>query len=90
MAGQFVEHNLGPGSAAGPGGRRRGIAEYERAKIAERYRRGKLFRSRGGEILAWPTPYGYRRHPRDTGGAARLTVFEPEAVVVRPPRGRTV
>jgi site-specific DNA recombinase len=29
------------------------IAEYERAKIAERYRRGKLFRSRAGEVLAW-------------------------------------
>ena len=34
------------------------IAEYERAKIAERYRRGKLFRSRAGEVLAWRTPYG--------------------------------
>jgi site-specific DNA recombinase len=32
------------------------IAEYERAKIAERYRRGKLFRSRSGEVLAWRTP----------------------------------
>ena len=40
------------------------IAEYERAKIAERYRRGKLFRSRAGEVLAWRTPYGYRRTPR--------------------------
>jgi len=36
------------------------IAEYERAKIAERYRRGKLFRSRAREVLAWRTPYGYR------------------------------
>src|SRR5881398_2940357 len=37
------------------------IAEYERAKIAERYRRGKLFRSRAGEVLSWRTPYGYHR-----------------------------
>ena len=59
------------------------IAEYERAKIAERYRRGKLFRSRAGEVLAWRTPYGYRRIPRDQAGAARLEVFEPEAAVVR-------
>src|SRR6185369_7905467 len=44
------------------------IAEYERAKIAERYRRGKLFRSRAGEVMAWRTPYGYRRLPRDTTG----------------------
>jgi site-specific DNA recombinase len=59
------------------------IAEYERAKIAERYRRGKLFRSRAGEVIAWKTPYGYHRLPRDTTGPARLVVFEPEAAIVR-------
>lgn len=48
------------------------IAEYERAKIAERYRRGKLFRSRAGEVLAWRTPYGYLRLPRDAAGPGRL------------------
>ena len=59
------------------------IAEYERAKIAERYRRGKLFRSRAGQVLAWRVPDGYRRQPRDAHGPARLVVFEPEAAVVR-------
>jgi site-specific DNA recombinase len=59
------------------------IAEYERAKIAERYRRGKLFRSRAGEVIAWRTPYGYHRLPRDSTGPARLVVFEPEAAIVR-------
>ncbi|MGB8381310.1 MAG: recombinase family protein, partial [Dermatophilaceae bacterium] len=59
------------------------IAEYERAKIAERYRRGKLFRSRAGEVIAWRVPYGYRRLPRDSGGPARLEIYEPEADVVR-------
>ncbi|MDU9001871.1 recombinase family protein [Streptomyces mirabilis] len=59
------------------------IAEYERAKIAERYRRGKLFRSRAGEVISWRTPYGYRRLPRDSERAAHLEVFEPEAAVVR-------
>jgi site-specific DNA recombinase len=59
------------------------IAEYERAKIAERYRRGKLFRSRAGEVLSWRVPYGYRRQPRDAHGPARLEVFEPEAAIVR-------
>jgi site-specific DNA recombinase len=59
------------------------IAEYERAKIAERYRRGKLFRSRAGEVLAWRIPYGYQRLPRDVTHPARLVVFEPEAAVVR-------
>lgn len=29
------------------------IAEYEKAKIAERYRRGKLYRARAGEIPFW-------------------------------------
>lgn len=59
------------------------IAEYERAKIAERYRRGKLYRSRLGEVISWKAPYGYRRLPRDKTGPARLEVFEPEAAVVR-------
>jgi DNA invertase Pin-like site-specific DNA recombinase len=59
------------------------IAEYERAKIAERYRRGKLYRSRVGEVISWKTPYGYRRVPRGSDGLAHLVVFEPEAEVVR-------
>jgi site-specific DNA recombinase len=58
------------------------IAEYERAKIAERYRRGKLFRSRAGEVIAWRTPYGYHRLPSDSSGLARLVIFEPEAAIV--------
>ena len=59
------------------------IAEYERAKIAERYRRGKLWRSRSGEVLAWRIPYGYRRIARSATGPAHLEIYEPEAAVVR-------
>jgi DNA invertase Pin-like site-specific DNA recombinase len=59
------------------------IAEYERAKIAERYRRGKLWRSRAGEIIAWKASYGYRRVARSADRVAHLEVFEPEAQVVR-------
>jgi site-specific DNA recombinase len=59
------------------------IAEYERAKIGERYRRGKLFRARAGEVIAWKAPYGYRRVPRGPDGPAHLEMFEPEAAVVR-------
>ena len=59
------------------------IAEYERAKIGERYRRGKLFRARTGEVISWKAPYGYRRTPRGPGGPAHLEIFEPEAAVVR-------
>ena len=59
------------------------IAEYERAKIAERYRRGKLFRVRAGEAIFWKVPYGYRRVPRTAEGLARLEIHEPEAAIVR-------
>jgi site-specific DNA recombinase len=59
------------------------IAEYERAKIGERYRRGKLFRARAGEVIAWKAPYGYRRIPRGPDGPAHLEIFEPETAVVR-------
>jgi DNA invertase Pin-like site-specific DNA recombinase len=60
------------------------IAEYEKAKIAERYRRGKLFRARAGEITTWKASYGYRRVARSaSGGPAHLEVYEPEASVVR-------
>src|ERR1700677_2402624 len=46
------------------------IAEYERAKIAERYRRGKLWRVRAGEVIAWKCSYGYRRGARSAERAA--------------------
>src|SRR4029079_14048461 len=60
------------------------IAEYEKAKIAERYRRGKLFRARAGEIVTWKASYGYRRIPRSPAtGQAHHEVYEPEAAVVR-------
>ncbi|MGH9846148.1 MAG: recombinase family protein, partial [Blastocatellia bacterium] len=59
------------------------IAEYERTKIAERYRRGKLWRARAGEVTSWKCSYGYRRIPRIAGQAAHLEVYEPEANIVR-------
>ncbi len=59
------------------------IAEYERAKIAERNRRGKLWRSRAGEVIYAKVPYGYRRIPRTGEHKAHLQVCEPEAAIVR-------
>jgi site-specific DNA recombinase len=59
------------------------IAEYERAKIAERNRRAKLWRSRAGEVLSWKVPYAYRRVPRSGETPAHLVIHEPEAAVVR-------
>src|SRR6516162_3951251 len=59
------------------------IAEHEKAKFAERGRRGKLYRARAGEVLSGKVPYGYRRVPRGPSGPAHVIVHEPEAAVVR-------
>ena len=59
------------------------IAEYERAKISERSRRGKLYRARAGEAVHWRAPYGYVRVPRQGELAAHLVVHEEQAAVVR-------
>jgi site-specific DNA recombinase len=60
------------------------IAEYERAKIMERCRRGKLHAARRGcvEVLHC-APYGYRYRPRAAGLPAAYLVEEQEAAVVR-------
>ena len=59
------------------------IAEHERAKFAERGRRGKLYRARAGEVLSTKVPYGYRRVRRGADGPAHVVIYEPEAAVVR-------
>jgi len=59
------------------------VAEYERTKIAERYRRGKLYRARQGEVFWNSVPYGYRRIPRRDVVPAHIIVDEAQADVVR-------
>jgi len=59
------------------------VAEFERAKITERYRRGKLYRARQGEIVSPDVPYGYVRIPRRDGVAAHAEIEPTEAAVVR-------
>ncbi len=59
------------------------VAEYERTKLSERYRRGKLYRARQGEVFWATIPYGYRRIPRRDGVAAHLVIHEPHAAIVR-------
>jgi site-specific DNA recombinase len=59
------------------------FAEYERAKIMERTRRGKLLRAREGALVGGHAPYGYRWIKRDENGRARLEVVEYPAVVVQ-------
>jgi site-specific DNA recombinase len=57
------------------------VAEYERAKLSERYRRGKLHRARQGEVF-WAVPYGYRRVPRQDGIPAHVMIDKEEATLV--------
>jgi len=61
------------------------IAEYERAKIMERHRRGKIHSAkRGPENVLGTAPYGYRNIDKHTGGCqASLVVNDEEASVVR-------
>jgi site-specific DNA recombinase len=54
------------------------LAKFERAKTAERTRRGKLRTAREGKILRGPKPpYGFRYNSAGDG----LIVYEPEMVV---------
>jgi site-specific DNA recombinase len=60
------------------------IAEYERAQIAERCRRGKRhMASRGGVNVLSGAPYGYRYVKKSDTSAAFYEVMEVEAKVVR-------
>ena len=60
------------------------IAEYERAQIAERCRRGKKHMAQqGGVNVLWGAPYGYRYVRKSDTSAAFYEVIEAEAKVVR-------
>lgn len=61
------------------------MAEYERAKILERHRRGKLHAARVGSVnVLSGAPYGYRYVTKhDGGGQARSDLIPDEARVVR-------
>ncbi len=60
------------------------IAEYERAQIAERCRRGKRHRAQQGSISVLSgAPYGYRYVKKSDTAAAYYEVLESEAAIVR-------
>jgi site-specific DNA recombinase len=61
------------------------IAEYERTKILERVRRGRLHAARSGLVSALTgSPFGYRYVCCDQGGGlARYEIVEDEADIVR-------
>ena len=60
------------------------IAEYERAQILERSRRGKRHRARQGQInVLSGAPYGYRYVRKSDDAAARYEIIDAEADIVR-------
>jgi site-specific DNA recombinase len=60
------------------------IAEYERAKIIERHRRGKLHRAKGGSVNVLSTaPYGYTYIRKQVDG-------EPAQYIVKLQQAKTV
>src|SRR6516162_311433 len=60
------------------------IAEYERAQILERSRRGKRHRALAGEVSVMSAaPYGYRYIHKTDEAPAAYTAYEPEARVVQ-------
>jgi site-specific DNA recombinase len=60
------------------------FAEYERALIKERMRRGRLFAARQGRVnWGGNPPYGYRYIPKTDTTPGQLVVHETEAEIVR-------
>jgi len=59
------------------------FAEYERAQIAERMRRGRLHRTRQGHIINSLTPYGFRYIPKSVADGERWEIDAKEAEIVR-------
>jgi site-specific DNA recombinase len=60
------------------------IAEYERAQIAERTRRGKAHKAKTGLVSVLScAPYGYRYIRKADDIEARYEIVEPQASVVR-------
>ena len=60
------------------------IAEYERAQIAERTRRGKRHRAKAGSVnVLSGAPYGYRYHRKTEAMDAFYEILEAESIVVR-------
>ncbi len=60
------------------------ISEYEREKIVERHRRGKLHKARQGNVCVLSgAPYGYVYIPASESEEARYEIHEREAEVVK-------
>ena len=59
------------------------FAEYEKAQLMERYRRGKTYRARSGSVnVLSGAPFGYRYIRKTPEAGARYQIIEHEAVLV--------
>jgi site-specific DNA recombinase len=62
---------------------RAAVAEYERTLIAERMRRGRQAKLRGGQLLPWTrAPYGYLLDPERPRDPSRVCIEPVQAAVV--------
>lgn len=59
------------------------FGQYEKAKLIERIRRGRLHCARSGRVLTSHSPYGYSYIPNSAERKGYLTVNEEQAAVVR-------
>ena len=57
--------------------------EYERVKIAERFRRGKLFKAKSGKLINGQSLYGYNYIKRGNEDSAKYEINAEEAEVVK-------
>jgi site-specific DNA recombinase len=61
------------------------IAEYERAKIIERNRRGRIYAAKKGSVsVLRAAPYGYRYIDKHTGGGEASLEIGAQGVMERP------
>jgi site-specific DNA recombinase len=59
------------------------FAEYEKAQLMERYRRGKAYRARSGSVnVLGGAPFGYRYVRKSPESGARYEIIEHEAVLM--------
>jgi site-specific DNA recombinase len=59
------------------------FAEYEKAQLMERYRRGKAYRARSGSVnVLGGAPFGYRYIRKTPNAGARYEIIEHEAALV--------
>ena len=57
--------------------------DYERIKIAERFRRGKLYKAKSGILFGWQAPYGYKYIKGEEKGMGQFKIVPHEAEILK-------